>query len=346
MRRFRIVSIGVFGSALVALLAIPATGQKATNLGTGLTALADPVPEARSRAFYQLIGPFYGPGGADTEAADARLLKAYPAGAESIKQALIDALERESDYARSLEDGGQQLTEDLLNYCYDLRRAVGSIRDARAIKALLAIQSTSMGVEPEFIGDLCPNALDEIIAAFRQPSRRWRGVESHNQAGPIWDLGECLKKVDLDSASSGKARAVLLAALGHADSSVRQAALEGLFPLRSDPGVRAKLEVVANSDPYVGPPHPTEARGRYWIREQAARLLRPPDGDKAYFVMRSPDSRECRVQEESEPAIGDRYIGPFPKAENAKRSLCTHVDAITLNPSLCWRTVPADACAK
>lgn len=349
MRWSRFALIGVFLLALFAMLGVTAIGQSTAQVGSIVAALADPIPEARSRAFYQLIKPFYGPGGADTETAVARLLKAYPAQADTIKLALFDALERESVLSTRLEEEGQQLTEDLVNYEEDLGRATGSLRDLRALRGLLAAQRTGGGIDPEYLADLCPSAAEAIIAQIHQPERIWRGSSLHIHARAVGALGECLKRASALSARPDvmpKIRSELIAALNHPDSGARQAALEGLFPLRNEPEIRAKLELLAISDPYVGPPHRNEARGRYWLREQATRIVRPPDGDKAYFVMRSPDSHECRVQEQAERALGQRYIGPFLKAESAESSLCKHVDTITLNPSLCWRTVPNDACAK
>lgn len=152
----------------------------------------------------------------------------------------MGVLERESAYVTSLEDSGQRLTEDLLNYCYDLRRAVGMLRDPRALKALLSIQATSVGLEPEFVGDLCGTGIDLIVAAANGPARFWRGVPLHNRAGTMRDLGECLKLGDLDSASAAKARMTLLSGLGNNDSSVQQAAIAGLYQLRSDPDIQKR----------------------------------------------------------------------------------------------------------
>jgi len=309
--------------------------------------LASQEPEARRQAFYALIAPFKNSGKAEIDVAE--LLAAYPDDAEQIRIALISALETESAYSESLERQGQPLSEGLLNYCEDLGRAVGSLRDQRALKALLAAQGTGAGIEPEFVADLCPDAVDAIIDRARQPERFFQGEPLHIPGRAVVALGYCLKEVaSMQSRPEAisQIRSVLLAGLDSPDTGYRQASVRALFPLRSDPEVRAKLERLAGSDPFLGPVQPRETQPRAWIREDAAAILRPPAGDKSWYVTKSAEAQGCQVQEGSSPTVGGLYLGPFPKQEDATRSMCNHVDPGTHNPALCFRVQPTTACSR
>jgi hypothetical protein len=331
----------------VSLLLAPGLAvAQPSSVESALKGLAAPEPEARSEAFRALIAPFNSSTEADV--AVARLLAAHPEQADRIKTALFAALERESAYSESLVSNGQTMTEDLLYYCDALGQAVGSLRDQRALKGLLAVEGTS-GIDPDFVGDLCPDAIDAIIDKAHQPERYFQGEPLHIPGRAIVALGECLKRptsMRSHPDAIAKARAALLAAVDSLDFAYRQAAVEALFPLRNDSEVRTRLELVAGSDSFLGPVQPRETRPRFWLRDEAARILKPSDGDKSWYVTKGPEARQCRVQEVSDPGVGDLYLGPFPKAEDAKRSMCNHVDRGTSNPSLCLKVEPAAACTR
>jgi hypothetical protein len=328
------------------LLTLGQAVAQPSPIESALRGLAAPEPEARSEAFRALVAPFNSSG--KPEIAVAQLLAAHPQQADQIKIALFAALERESAYSESLVSSGQSLSEDLLYYCDALGQAVGALRDQRALKGLLAAQGT-VGIDPEFVGDLCPDAVDAIIDKARQPERYFQGEPLHVPGRAIVALGYCLKRAaSMRSQPDAitKIRSVLMAGLDNPDTGYRQAAVRALFPLRNDPGVRAKLELVAGSDPFLGPVQPRESQPKFWIREDAARILRPPDGDESWYVTKAAEARRCRVQEASVASAGELYIGPFPKADEAKHSMCNHVDPGTRNPSLCWKVEPANTCTK
>lgn len=335
-----------FGTVGAASLLSPASAlAQHGDIQGQLAGLAGPEPEMRSAAFRALLAPFNGSGRAD--AAVAQLLAANPSQADEIKIALFATLEREAAYSESLIRKGETLPEELLYYCDSLGQAVGSLRDPRALRGLLAVQATS-GIDPDFIADLCPGAVDAIIAKSLQPEWSFQGEPLHVPGRAVVALGECLKRA---AAMKGhpdavtKIRARLLDSAANPDFAIRQAAVEALFPLRSDPEVRSRLELVASSDPFSGPIQPRETQRRFWLREEAAAILNSSDGDKSWYVMRT-DAQTCRIQLVPESSVGGQYLGPFPKPEDAKRSMCNHVDLGTRSQSLCLTVEPANSCAR
>jgi hypothetical protein len=334
-------------SVSVVLAPTSVRAQPAPSIDSELQRLTSRQLDARREAFYSLIAPYNSSGRADL--AVAGLLAAHSKQADQIKVALFSALERESAFSASFEERGEALPEALVDYCYDLVRAVGSLRDRRALKSLLAAESTGAGVDPDFVADLCPDAIDAIIDQWHQPDRYFEGIQLHIPGRAIVALGECLKRpasIGSRPDAVAKIRAVLLAVVDSADPGYRRAAVEGLFPLRNDAEVRAKLELVAGSDPFLGPIRRNESQPRFLIRDVAARILKTPEGDKSWYVIKTAETQQCRVQELSDPVVGELYLGPFPKEEDTKASMCNHLDPSAQNPSLCWRVAPTNACTR
>ena len=141
-----------------------------------------------------------------------------------------------------------------------------------------------------------------------------------------------------------KARGLLLEAMDDPDPGVRGVSIETLALMASDPLVRDRLKRASVEEPAVVPiPGHPELPGRYYHREAALRALGPPNDPQMANVTRNSVTRECRVQAVSEVPVGEVYIGPVRQAPQA---MCGHLDTTGKDPSLCWLTVPADACAR
>jgi hypothetical protein len=277
------------------------------------------------------------------------LLRQHPDEADSIRTALIEALEMEASYREGLERSGQQMTEAFSDYWSNLMWAVGTLRDPRATKGLLGGIDTG-GIAVNALADLCPASADALIERTRQPDRTFHGEVIRQRQAAMSALAACMKRVQ--SMNSGpqavaKIRKAALAAADDPDPGMRDSAVGVLFYFRSDVDVRAKLAQVAASDTYqesyeAFQPHP----GQFTVREAARAALNAPDNDDSYyFVMRSANGFECQVQKGSERPKTDRYIGPEVSGpEEARHMLCSHVDADKINPDLCWSVAPAGNC--
>jgi hypothetical protein len=117
-----------------------------------------------------------------------------------------------------------------------------------------------------------------------------------------------------------------------------------------EPVVRAKLQSLAASDPYLAPtedsvgPEKRTGVGRFRVREAAARSLNPSDAF-SFYVVRTPDSLVCRIQQASEQFLGEPFIGPERQIV-IKPTMCSHYDPTGKDSSLCWKIEPVDACSQ
>jgi hypothetical protein len=132
-----------------------------------------------------------------------------------------------------------------------------------------------------------------------------------------------------------KIRSELLADLNDPDWSVREHAVNALPAVRTDPEVRARLQIVATTDPYV-------ASGHYSVREAASFML--SSDSFSFYVARASDTRMCIVEQTSEVVIVQQFIGPERKAV-LKPLICSHYDPTGQDASLCWKVEPAGACS-
>ena len=338
-------------AGVLLVVGISLLAQDAPDLNSALAALASPDVDARASAFYSLLSLAPQNRGSVAVGAEIHeLLRLYPDQAERIKSTLIGALETESRYLQSQERSGQQTAEAFSDYWANLMWAVGEFRDPRAVKGLLeGVDTGSIAVDG--LADLCPASADALIERARQPDRTFRGGLIRQRESAMRALGDCLKRAQAMRSSPqalARIRAAALEAVGDSDPMMRESAISVLFFFRRDTEVRAKLAQVAASDSYqegyeVFRVHP----GQLTVREAARTVLNAPDNDDdSYFVMRSADTRECRIQKGSDRPVEDRYIGPQQSGgpDDWKQMLCTHVDTSKFNPDLCWSTVPANAC--
>jgi hypothetical protein len=309
---------------------------------SGLT--SDDISE-RSRSFYSLVFSSKGENHSISTHVKA-LLRAYPAEAERIKLALIAALEREGAYRLQVEASQRNLTEGFTNYFGDLIWAVGELRDGRAVKGLLAGVDTG-GLAVNALADICPAALDAIIAKSREPDRPFQGARIHGRDGAVSTLGECLNRQEAVRAHPemvAKIRKALIEALDDPHWVVRAQAASALFHLRDDPEVAFRLKQVAESDPYITPSDIDRGRqSPFPVRSAAAGAL-AADPNQFYYVMVVPETRACRVQQANETPLGQRYIGPISGRQAALQQMCRHYDDLAQDPSLCWFVSPPNAC--
>lgn len=140
-------------------------------------------------------------------------------------------------------------------------------------------------------------------------------------------------------------RRELLADLSDPDRTIRDHAVEALVALRADPEVRAKLQIVADTDPYIDLELglPAKPGPRYLIREGASFVLNSEAF--SFYVTRTSDTHVCRIQPASEALAEEQFLGPQSKAM-LKSLMCSHYDPTGQDPSLCWKIEPANACSQ
>jgi hypothetical protein len=269
------------------------------------------------------------------------LLVSHPEDAERIKTGLIAALESAGAEYEKLMREDQDLPEAFSDYSKMLADTVSFLQDPRSASALLMIGDL------EGVADICPSAVDAIIQRSHEPELSWRGASLHTHAFAVRALSYCLQRPTLMRANVGlesKIKRELLTDLDSSDWSVRVVAAEALSPLTADLDVRAKLQRVAASDPYIGPDGATNGGVAFRVREMAARTLNPPDA-LLYYVARTSNSRVCRVQHASQAVTDERFIGP-ETADFVRRIMCSHYDPTSQDPSLCWKVEPANTCSQ
>ena len=274
------------------------------------------------------------------------LLRTHPQQAERIKTTLIAALETQgAELEKSIRETQEPLSEAFGESWLALTDAVAGLQDPRAVKGLLlALPAGSI----EGLADICPSAVDAIIKRIHEPDLYSDGTALGYQRQAVTALGWCLQRPAMMGANPdvlAKIRRELLADLSDPDRSIRDHAVEALSALRTDPEIRAKLQIVADTDPYVTSELSTPAKPgpRYIVRDGASFVL---NSDAfSFYVTRTPDTRVCRIQQTSEALVEEQFIGPESKAM-LKPSMCRHYDPTGQDPSLCWKVEPANACSQ
>jgi len=274
------------------------------------------------------------------------LLHAHPQQAERIKTTLIAALEAQgAEQERSIREAQEPLSEAFYESWLFLTDAVGGLQDPRAVKGLLlALSAGSIAG----LADICPSAVDAIITRIHEPDLYLAGVAVGDRRQAVTALGWCLQRSAMMGANPdvlAKIRRELFADLSDPDRTIRDHAVEALSALRADPEVRAKLQIVADTDPYIdselglpGKPGP-----RYLIRDGASFVLNSEAF--SFYVTRTSDTRVCHIQPASEALVEEQFLGPQSKAM-LKSLMCSHYDPTGRDPSLCWKVEPANACSQ
>lgn len=264
------------------------------------------------------------------------LLRTHPEKAKQIKIALMVALEQQGlAFAKQNQESQEPTTEAFGVAWKALTSAVAVLQDPRAFKGLLlALPADSM----DGLADICSVAMDPIINRIHEPDLFLRGAAVGYRRQAITALGWCLERPSmmlLNPDMFDEIRSELLADLNDPDWSVRQHAVDALPAIRTDPEVRARLQIVAATDPYV-------ASGHYSVREAASLML--SSDSFSFYVTRTSDTRLCSVQQTSEVIIVQQFIGPERKAV-LKPLMCSHYDPTGQDASLCWKVEPANACS-
>jgi hypothetical protein len=272
------------------------------------------------------------------------LMRTHPQQAERIKIALIAALEKQgTDHIRLIQES-QPVSEDGESWMF-LADVVAGLQDPRAVKGLLlALPAGSI----EGLADICPSAVDAIIVRIHEPDLYSEGIAEGYRRQAVTALGWCLQRPAMMRAHPNvlaKIRRELLADLSDPDRSIRGHAVEALSALRTDPEVRAKLQAVATTDPYVTSEFSTPIKPgpRYIVRDGASFVL--TSDAFSFYVTRTSDTRVCRIQQVSEALVEEQFIGPESNAM-LKPSMCRHYDPTGQDPSLCWKVEPANACSQ
>jgi hypothetical protein len=318
-----------------------AVAQERPTIDAALMDLASQDLGTRDRALRGLLAQSAEQGKYAMRARVRHLLGAHPQDAERIKTGLITALEIAGTEYEKLMKENKEMPEELSDYSIMLADTVSALQDPRSASALLVIGDL------EGVADICPSAVDDILQRSHAPELSWRGASLHTNAFAVRALSYCLQRPTLISANPGlesRIKRELLTDLDSQDWSVRVVAAEALTPLRTDLEVRAKLQRVAASDPYIGPDGATNGGVSYRVREMAARTLNPPDA-LLYYVARTSESRVCRVQPASQAVTEERFIGP-ETADFVRRIMCSHYDPVGQDPSMCWKVEPANACSQ
>jgi hypothetical protein len=274
------------------------------------------------------------------------LLRTHPQQAERIKTTLIAALETQgAEEEKLIRETQQPISEAFGESWVFLTSAVAGLQDPRAVKALLlALPAGSV----EGLADICPSAVDAIIKRIHEPDLYLAGAAVGYQRQAVTALGWCLQRPAIMRANPdvlAKIRRELLADLNNPDRSIRGHAVEALSALRTDPEVRAKLQIVAGTDPYVTSEisTPIKPGPRHIVRDGASFILN--SNELSFYVTRTSDTRVCRIQQASEALVEEQFIGPESK-DILKPSMCRHYDPTGQDPSLCWKVEPANACSQ
>jgi len=244
--------------------------QPAPSVPAILARFNAPAWQERERAFRELLALSNATDGSTwpVPAKMPDLIKRFPARAEEMTLALIKLLENETA-ARAMTSGTEQRSE----YQADLIGAVASLRDPRALQALMANLETG-GIAMRGVAALGPPALDLLANELRS------GTNSARQAAAL-TLGRMIDPDDknsqtLDTPTRARIKDALLFATHDEYFWVRIAAIDGLANSPGD-DVTAALRRLAEEDPYTRPGLPGQPP-IFFVRERARAALQKRSG--------------------------------------------------------------------
>ncbi len=305
-----------------------------TDLVSVLRALASGDPAMRGDGVYGLLA--FGRWDGNAPRGLSRVLRTYRDQTDIIKTTLIAALESHTRYVRDVKQGGRLLSESDSEVWANLVWMVSSLRDKRALNALLGVIETG-GMATGGLADLGVPAVDAVLALRRDPAPAKR-------IGAVQVLGGFLTRLSeirANPEAAAQARVAIIEATSDPDPWVRAVATESLLPLRHEPDVRARLEEIARGDPYVRQSDTGEVR--FPVNEAAARILRTAEED-LFYVFRTPRDGACRIGRLAAVPEGIPLFGPVGSVDTARQVMCTHIDEDSVASSLCWAVQPGDAC--
>ena len=342
------IRIALWGFSIVGVLSTGVLlGHVRWDFETAETGMRSADLNIRQSAFYGLLKPHANSKGSVRSSVE-QLVAAHPNEREQIARALIEALELEVAHRNLARQNGEQLTETFSDYWADLMAAVSYLRDPRAVKGLLGGVDTG-GIATEGLADICPSAIDALIDVARAPNPTFRGMPLGFRNGAVAALGGCLNRTELLRANPevrAKARAALLEALDDADWTVRIAAVNGTLSFREDATVKEKLDRMAGLDPYMSPlPRLAPGTSTFAVRD-AARDVLAADERTVFYLVRSADNLECRVDAQIADASLSVIMGPFPSRQSAERAACRNLDSIRIDTPACRTIAPPGVCGR
>lgn len=256
--------------ALHVLMLAPANAQVSqTQIAYDLAVMQDPAWQNRSAAFYDLLKQVQLASSDSTyviPAATAALLEAAPAQADAIRLGLINALALENPLANGTT---MQLPEEYTEYYADLIAAVATLRDPRAVNALIgAVESGGMATGG--LGKLGSAAYGPTVALLSSSK------DDSTRESALYVLSAMLDGLAAAN-PEGKGLQVAIAnhlrrGLSDASFGVRMAALDGIAKLPADSPTLQKLEAMAAADPYEASQAGGD-RGVFPVRGAAKRAL-------------------------------------------------------------------------
>lgn len=219
---------GSFAAFVASLLCLTTAAQSAS-----LNGFQSSDDDTRMAAFYALLNPLEGE---KFDAADltSRLMRSRPEDAAALASSLISLLERENLRVQRPFD------ERFSNYYGDLIWSVASLRDARAVPALLGAVQTG-GLATDGLASLGVAALPSVLAALNTADR---GVRN-GILRVLAKLATPRAQVSLDAESTTQIRAALLLGLEDEDAFNRVAAIRGLVNFQ-DADVRSAMARAAS----------------------------------------------------------------------------------------------------
>jgi hypothetical protein len=310
-----------------------------------LSDLLNPDPSVRESSFYSLLRPFSDSSG-DLHSTIARFFVSHSSQRKQLSDTLILALELAVSLRNSKRQEGQPITESFSDYWADLMATVSFLRDPRAADALLGGVGTG-GIATEGLADICPSAIDSIIAVVQASEPTSRGMPLGFRSGAVTALGACLRRMQLLRANPEvrpKVRAALLSVLDDEDWTVRIAATNASFAFRGEPEFRDKLNRIAGLDNYTSPlPRTAPGTTSFAVRD-AARAALDADEKSSFYVVRSTQSLECRVESGTSEPSATAMLGPYATIQQAERAMCAHQDSTGPADLACRSVTPQAAC--
>ena len=192
------------------------------------------------------------------------LVRQLPARAEQMTTAVIRLLERENVGYRSMP----RITEDRSEYQVTLISAVASLRDARAVQALVDNMDTG-NIASQGIAALGRAAVDAVAARLREGPQSMRSSAARTLAQMLDPAITAPAALDVDARA--RIKAALLGATRDEYLWVRVNAIDGLARIPGE-DITTELQRLAAADLFVRP----GAAGKppqCFVRERAAAAL-------------------------------------------------------------------------
>lgn len=200
-------------------------------------------------------------------------LQKEPKNREARRTGLIKLLETENGVveekrlkrlASRLEtpDEKDLLSEEYVNYYGDVIAAIATLKDPRALNALLGAITTGNMATRTLVSFGKP-AVEPVTQRLQHPDPRVR-------VAATWTLSQMLEASEIanDPVSRSKIKAALIRAATDNDPFVRREAVDGLARVGDQESI-ALLEKIARTDPYRA----DFLQGTYVVREAATKAL-------------------------------------------------------------------------